>query len=97
MGRHMLHAVLNMSRDIWGSGEIDEIQRESRYIEASKEIQRLDDEVEKLREEITIMKQKENTTSEEIPTLTIDIIIKGGKEILKEQGDIVIDLTSGDS
>lgn len=38
MGDTMLHAVLNMPPDLWGNDPVDQLQRFSRYREASRRI-----------------------------------------------------------
>lgn len=38
MGDTMLHAVLNMPRELWREDSIDEVQRQARYMEASARI-----------------------------------------------------------
>ena len=41
----MLHAVLNMPRELWREDAIDEVQRQARYMEASARIIRLEHEL----------------------------------------------------
>ena len=45
MGDTMLHAVLNMPRELWREDAIDEVQRQARYMEASARIVRLEEEL----------------------------------------------------
>ena len=46
----MLHGVLNMPHELWNDGIIDKIQRHSRYVEASKRIEKLESKLDKIKD-----------------------------------------------
>ena len=43
MSSEMLHGVLNMPPDCWSNDCVDEVQRHTRYVEASERIKELED------------------------------------------------------
>ncbi len=49
MSNIMLHGVLNMPIDVWSNDALDMMQRQSRYVEASKLILDQEAEIEKLK------------------------------------------------
>jgi hypothetical protein len=54
MSRVMLHGVLNMPTEMWHKDSpIDDIQRQARYVEASKLIFKQDDKVAELEKELS--------------------------------------------
>lgn len=52
MSDTMLHGVLRMPPELWGDGEIDQRQRYSRYLEASRRIEDAEREIERLQREL---------------------------------------------
>ena len=45
MSEAMLHSVLNMPPELWDNSELDKIQRHSRYMQASRKIEDLTEEL----------------------------------------------------
>ncbi len=62
MSNTMLHGVLNMPVEIWSNGDFDNMQRQSRYIEASKLILEQEAEIEKLKMIIERLEANNETT-----------------------------------
>ncbi len=49
MSNTILHGVLNMPVEIWSNGDFDNMQRQSRYVEASRLILEQEAEIKKLK------------------------------------------------
>jgi hypothetical protein len=64
MSRVMLHGVLNMPADIWPKDSpVDDIQRQARYVEASKLILKQDDMIAELEHALAMIEKVSGSVS----------------------------------
>ncbi len=62
MSTTMLHGVLNMPIDVWSNSDFDNMQRQSRYVEASRLILDQEAEIKKLKMIIESLEANNETT-----------------------------------
>ncbi len=62
MSNTMLHGVLNMPIDVWSNSDFGNMQRQSRYVEASKLILEQEAEIKKLKMIIESLEANNETT-----------------------------------
>ena len=93
MSRVMLHGVLNMPTEMWHKDSpIDDIQRQARYVEASKLIFKQDDMIAELEKKLSLRAKRINAAidvidsdSEDCKFEAVSILSGENDEALKEQ------------